>query len=298
MLLLNPEARAGNCFVLSAFNLRNPMHRDVYIVTSWRMKAICMCPPLPCTMFASFYPSNLVRFPITRAFPRAYARTVRMWNLHSTLAITCSEDLPELKIWVETFVEVTQDDGETLQTTIIAQPCSTNSTVSRNILHCSLSILILNERFQIVSEPRPNILHIQVLGQYSEIEIAALGSSWGGRWMLFSNWRWIQLCRSFSTGKKETSFRVERVEGKYIVRGILHNTISLDEAALKECWTGRLLLAESDGELMRLFNIRRRPLQFGKWTGKASQKNRVDTQRHGRQGRRWSSGSGIVLSLA
>ncbi len=207
-------------------------------------------------MFASLYPSNLARFPITRAFPRAYARIVRMLNLHSTPAITCNEDLPELKIWVETFVEEAQDDRETLQTTITAQPCSTNSTVSRNIRHCSLSILTLNERFQIISEPRPNILQIQVLGQYSEIEIAVLGSSWGGRWMLLSNWRWIQLCRSFSTGKKGTSFRVERVEDKYIVRGILHNTISLDEAALKECWTGRLLLAESDGELMRLFNIR------------------------------------------
>jgi hypothetical protein len=74
--------------------------------------------------------------------------------------------------------------------------------------------------------------------------------------MLFSNWRWIQLCQSFSTGKKETSFRVEKEGDQYIIRGRCCHTISLDEATLKECWTGRLLLAESDGELMRLLNIR------------------------------------------
>jgi hypothetical protein len=108
--------------------------------------------------------------------------------------------------------------------------------------------------------------------------------------MLFSNWRWIQLCRSFSTRKKETSFRVEKVGDQYIIRGscCLHHTISLDEAALKECWTGRFLLAESDGGLIRLFNIRLRPLQLGKWTGKGSQsKIMVDPTKA------WKAGKGL-----
>jgi hypothetical protein len=62
-----------------------------------------------------------------------------------TLAITCNGDLPESKIWVETVVEIGPDDGKTFQTTITAQPCSTDSAVSRNIRHCSLSILIFDE---------------------------------------------------------------------------------------------------------------------------------------------------------
>jgi hypothetical protein len=72
-----------------------------YINISQRIKATCICPPLSYTLSASLHPSNLVCFSITRAFLRTCARS-----------ITCNGDLPELKNWVETVVEIGPDDGD------------------------------------------------------------------------------------------------------------------------------------------------------------------------------------------
>jgi hypothetical protein len=50
------------------------------------------------------------------------------------------------------------------------------------------------------------------------------------------------------------SFSVEKEEDEFIIRGScsIYNP-RFKEVALEECWTGKLLLAESNGEWMRLF---------------------------------------------
>jgi hypothetical protein len=115
------------------------------------------------------------------------------------------------------------------------------------------------------------ILHIQLFDQLLDFEIDSLGATWAGCWVLFRHGYWIrpctQLCtqlyRTFRTWLRRknetvendgTPFRVEKKGDEFIIRGNCspHN-FRFKEAVLEECWTGKLLLAESNGEWMRLF---------------------------------------------
>ncbi|PMD55327.1 uncharacterized protein K444DRAFT_667154 [Hyaloscypha bicolor E] len=115
------------------------------------------------------------------------------------------------------------------------------------------------------------ILHIQLFDQLLDFKIDSLGATWAGCWVLFRHGYWIHLCtqlctqlyRTFRTWLRRknetvendgTPFRVERKGDEFIIRGNCSPHDSrFKEAVLEECWTGKLLLAESNGEWMRLF---------------------------------------------
>jgi hypothetical protein len=108
------------------------------------------------------------------------------------------------------------------------------------------------------------ILHIQLFDQYLDFKIDSLGATWAGCWVLFWHGYWIQLCtqlyRTCRTGREGrvqnsgTPFSVEKEGDEFIIRGSCSpHAPRWKEAVLEECWTGKLLLAESNGEWMRLF---------------------------------------------
>jgi hypothetical protein len=110
-------------------------------------------------------------------------------------------------------------------------------------------------------------LHIQLFDQHLDFKIDALGATWAGCWVLFWHGYWIHLCtqllyrtcrtwlrREETVENDETYFSVEKEGDEFIIRGSCSPHDSrFKEAVLEECWTGKLLVAESYGEWMRLF---------------------------------------------
>jgi hypothetical protein len=123
--------------------------------------------------------------------------------------------------------------------------------------------------FKIISAT--TILHIQFFDKYLDFKIDALGATWAGCWVLFWRGYWIHLCTQLCTqlyrtcrtwlGLKEgtvendgTAFRVEKEGDEFIIRGSCSpDTSRWKEEVLEECWIGKLLLAESNTDWMRLF---------------------------------------------
>lgn len=119
--------------------------------------------------------------------------------------------------------------------------------------------------FKIISAT--TILHIHLFDQYLDFKIDSLGATWAGCWVLFRYGYLIHLCtqlyrtcwtwlgRKEETVENDGTFSVEKEGDAFIIRGSCspHEPRRYKDAALEECFTGKLLLAESNGEWMRLF---------------------------------------------